>query len=138
MARPRPSRVSTGRATRATRTVYVWPEKAAKRLEPPLVFRLVVAQGPMHPIYLITSVRSPKTISDQAISALYRKRWGIELFYRHLKQTFQNRKLRSMTSENAAVELDWSLVGLQGLGLSAAAEMAKGDVPLLRISMCRS
>ena len=27
-------------------TVYVWPEKAVKSLEPPPVFRLVIAQGP--------------------------------------------------------------------------------------------
>ena len=116
-------------------TVYVWPEKAAKNLEPPLVFRLVVAQGPRHPIYLITSVRNPKTLSDREVRELYRKRWVVELFYRHLKQTFQKRKLRSLSAENAAVELEWSLVGLWGLGVSAAVEIAKDKVPLSRISM---
>lgn len=116
-------------------TVYVWPEKAAKGLEPPLVFRLVVAQGPRHPIYLLTSVRNPKTLSDQAVRELYRKRWLVELFFRHLKHTFQKRKLKSLSSANAAVELEWSLVGLWGLGLSAAVEIAKEEVPLSRISM---
>lgn len=116
-------------------TVYVWPEKAVKNLEPPLVFRLVVAQGPRHPIYLITSVRNRKTLSDREVRELYRKRWLVELFYRHLKHTFQKRKLRSLSSENAAVELEWSLVGLWGLGLSAAVEIAKDEVPLSRISI---
>jgi hypothetical protein len=116
-------------------TVYVWPEKAAKNLQSPLVFRLVIAQGPKHPIYMITSVRDPKTLSDRDVRELYRRRWGIELFYRHLKHTFQKRRLKSLTSENAAVELEWSLVGLWGLGLSAAVEIAKSKVPLSRISM---
>lgn len=116
-------------------TVYVWPDEAAKRRDPPLVFRLIVAQGPRSPIYLITSVLNPKTLSDRAVLDLYRKRWGVELFYRTLKQTFDRRKLRSKSSQNAAVELEWSLVGLWGLGLSAAVEMAKAQVPLSRISM---
>lgn len=116
-------------------TVYVWPDEAARRSDLPLVFRLIVAQGPRSPIYLITSVQNPKTLSDQAILDLYRKRWGVELFYRTLKQTFDRRKLRSKSSLNAAVELEWSLVGLWGLGLSAAVEMVKIQVPLSRISM---
>lgn len=116
-------------------TVYVWPDEAAKRLDPPLVFRLIVAQGPRSPISLLTSVRDPKILSDRAVLDLYRKRWGVELFYRTLKQTFGRRKLRSLSSLNAAVELEWSLVGLWGMGLSVAVELAKAQVPLSRISM---
>jgi hypothetical protein len=116
-------------------TVYVWPNEAAKRLHPPLVFRLIVAQGPRSPISLLTSVRNPKALSDRAVLDLYRKRWGVELFYRTLKQTFGRRKLRSLSSPNAAVELEWSLVGLWGMGLSAAVEIAQVQVPLSRISM---
>ena len=116
-------------------TVYVWPDEAARRFSPPLVFRLIVAQGPRSPISLITSVLSPKTLNDRAVLDLYRKRWGVELFYRTLKQTFGRRKLRSLSSQNAAVELEWSLVGLWGMGLSAAVEIAKVQVPLSRISM---
>ena len=116
-------------------TVYLWPDKAAKRRQPPLVFRLIVAQGPKHPIYLLTSVLSPDTLSDQQVFEIYKKRWGIELFYRHLKQTFQRRKLRSTCAANAAVELEWALVGLWALGLSAAVELARQQIPLKRISM---
>lgn len=116
-------------------TVYVWTDKAAMRLQAPLVFRLIVLQGPRHPVCLITSVRNAKTLSDRAVSDLYRKRWGVELFYRSLKQTFGRRKLRSTSPQNADVELEWSLVGLWGLGLSTAAELAKAEVPPSRISM---
>jgi hypothetical protein len=116
-------------------TVYVWTNKAAQHSEPPLVFRLIVAQGPKHPICLITSVQGAQTLSDRDIFELYKRRWGIELFYRHLKQTFGRRKLRSTSAGNASVELEWSLVGLWGLGLSAAAELAKTGTSLSRISV---
>lgn len=124
-----------GFARESNGTVYLWPEKAAKSKQPPLVFRLVVAQGPKHPIYLITSVLSAQTLSDQQVFEIYKKRWGIELFYRHLKQTFQRRKLRSTSADNAAVELHWALVGLWSLGLSAAVELARDQIPLRRISI---
>ncbi len=115
--------------------VYVWTDRAAKRQEPPLVFRLIRAHGPKHPICLLTSVLSPGTLSEGEVFDLYKQRWGIELFYRHLKQTFQRRKLRSTSAWNAAVELEWSLAGLWGLGLSAAAELAKTGTSLSRISV---
>ncbi|HVJ86160.1 MAG TPA: transposase [Caulifigura sp.] len=115
--------------------VYVWTDQAARRQDPPLVFRLIRAQGPKHPICLLISVLPRKTLRDRDVFDLYRRRWGIELFYRHLKQTFQRRKLRSTSVGNAAVELEWSLVGLWGLGLSAAAEIARTGIPLARISM---
>lgn len=115
--------------------VYLWPEKAAKKSQPPLVFRLIVAQGPRHPIYLLTSVLDPQELSDAQVFEIYKKRWGIELFYRHLKQTFQRRKLRSTSAANAALELDWSLIGLWAMGLFACVEMARAKIPLRRLSV---
>src|SRR4029078_5890421 len=97
-------------------TVYLWPDTAAKKNGPPLVLRLVVVNNGKHPVYLVTSVCSAKRLSDSQIVELYRRRWGIELFYRHLKQTFQRRKLRSTSAENARLELEWSLVGLWAMG----------------------
>lgn len=115
--------------------VDLWPEKAAKKSHPPLVFRLIVAQGPRHPIYLLTSVLDPQELSDAQVFEIYKKRWGIELFYRHLKQTFQRRKLRSTSAANAALELEWSLIGLWAMGLFACVEMARAKIPLRRLSV---
>lgn len=116
-------------------TVYVWPDKAARREQPPLVFRLVVVQGARHPVYLITSVLSSSVLTDQQVAGLYRHRWGIEVFYRHLKQTFGRRKLRSHNAQNARVELEWSLIGLWGIGLSASRELVSQGIPLQRLSL---
>jgi len=116
-------------------TVYVWPDKASRREQPPLVFRLVVVHGTRHPVYLITSILSPSVLTDRQVAGLYRHRWGIEVFYRHLKQTFGRRKLRSHNAQNARVELEWSLIGLWGIGLHASRELVLQGIPLERLSL---
>jgi hypothetical protein len=115
--------------------VYLWPDSAAQKNKPPLVLRLIVAQGGKHPVYLITSVLSARRLSDRQVCDLYRLRWGIELFYRHLKQTYQRRKLRSAQAENARLELEWSLLGLWAMALYAQVELARKEVPACKISM---
>ena len=64
------------------------------------------------------AVLSQRELTDQQLVELYRRRWGIEVFYRHLKQTFQRRKLRSARADNARVELTWSVLDLWVLGFS--------------------
>lgn len=59
----------------------------------------------------------------------------MELFYRHFKQTFGRRKLRSQRGENAEVEATWSLVGLWALGLHGQVELAYDAIPVSGISV---
>ncbi len=115
--------------------VYLWPDREAARDRPPLVLRLVVARGGRHPVYLVTSVRDEDLLSDQHRIQIYSMRWGIELFYRHFKQTFGRRKLRSQRGDHAEVEAIWSLLGLWSLGLHAEAELARQGVPARRVSV---
>ena len=103
-------------------TVYLWPDKAAAKKSPPLALRLIEVHHGKHPVYLATSVLSTKRLTDSQIVELYRRRWGIELFYHHLKQTFARRKLRSTSSDNARLELEWSLIGLWAMGFYALME----------------
>lgn len=117
--------------------VYLWTDKAAREKHPPLVFRLVVVQGRRHPVSLITSVIEKSRLSEQQIAELYRGRWGVEVFYRHFKQTFGRRKLRSHASNNARVELEWSLVGLWAIGLFASRELARQKIPIHRLSVAQ-
>src|SRR5207248_10130160 len=113
---------------------YRWPGRAARKHQPPLALRLVVAVGGKHPVYLVTNVPHSR-LSDAQVVEIYRRRWGIELFFRHLKQTFQRRKLRSTSAENARVELQWSLVGLWCLALYAQVELMKRGVDPQELSM---
>lgn len=119
-------------------TVYVWSDKAARHFQPPLVFRLVVVRSARHPVYLITSVTCRTQLTDAQIADLYRARWGVEVFYRHFKQTFGRRKLRSYSAENARVELEWSLIGLWLIGLYASQELRSQNTPLNRLSIAQS
>jgi hypothetical protein len=115
--------------------VYLWPDRQAKRKQPPLVLRLVVARGPRHPVYLVTSVLDETTLSDSQVVEIYALRWGIELFYRHFKQTFERRKLRSHLAENAELEATWSLLGLWAMMLHAEVILMEKGVPAKRISV---
>ena len=110
--------------------VYCWPDKAMKKLRPPLVLRLLHFQSSRGDVYLVTNVLEEKKLTDQQASEIYRRRWGIEVHFRSVKQTFGRSKLRSRTPECAEVELHWSLIGLWMLRLLAFKEqVAIGEPP---------
>ena len=118
-----------GCARQHEHTVYLWPDSAAKKNQPPLVLRLIVLHNGKHPVYLVTNL--PKSqLSDRQAGMIYEQRWGIELFFRSFKQTFGLRKLRSRSAENAKLELDWSLLGLWCVCLLGQRELvASGSDP---------
>ncbi|HSL71109.1 MAG TPA: IS4 family transposase, partial [Longimicrobiales bacterium] len=109
--------------------VYLWPDQAAQKQQPPLVLRLVVVQDGKQPVYLVTDL--PKSrLSDRQVATIYGARWGVEVFFRTFKQTFGCRKLRSRSARNAQLELEWSLVGLWGVCLLGSRELhASGQEP---------
>ncbi len=117
--------------------VYLWPDREAARNQPPLVLRLVVAHGGRHPVYLVTSVLEEAALSDQQVVEIYGLRWGVELFYRHFKQTFQRRKLRSHTADHAELEATWSLLGLWAMTLHMEMECACERIPARQLSVAR-
>lgn len=116
-------------------TVYLWPDRNARRSQPPLALRLVVVHDGRQSWSLITSVRSASRLSDRQIAELYRKRWGIELFYRHFKQTFGRRKLRSRTVEHVHCEADWCVVGLWAMLLHAGQHLHRRHIAPERVSV---
>jgi hypothetical protein len=59
------------------------------------------------------------------------------VFYRHFKQTFERRKLRSKAADNAQVEAEWSLLGLWAMALHAQSVLAADGVPARRLSVAR-
>lgn len=110
--------------------VYFWPDKAAKKQSPPLVLRLLHFRAGRCRMSVVTNVLDEQHLSVEQARELYQLRWGIELQFRTLKQTFGRRKLRSKTPERALVELDWSLLGLTMVQLFAVKErLALGEPP---------
>lgn len=127
-----------GYAQERENTVYLWPDRKGRQGQPPIALRLVVAHNGRHPVFLVTSVLSEKRLTDRQVVELYARRWGIELFYRSLKQTFQRRKLRSMNAENALLELTWSLAGLWAMGLYALKHFHQHQLPPRRLSCAQT
>lgn len=110
--------------------VYVWPDSAARKNKPPLVLRLIHLKGEHGDVYLLTNVLNVRRLSDAQAAKLYRLRWGIELQFRTLKQTFGRQTLRSRTPDRAYAELEWSLLGLWMIHLFAVKEQIRiGDPP---------
>jgi hypothetical protein len=110
--------------------VSLWPTQAAKRRLPPLVLRRIDVRVGKARVTLVTSVLSARRLSPALARRLYRLRWGVELQFRTLKQTFGRRMLRSRTPDRALVELDWSFVGLWLIQLFAVKEQIDlGQLP---------
>lgn len=109
--------------------VFLWPNAVARRRQPPIMLRLIEVKGDQGTMYLVTTVLSRRALSDSMFKRLYPLRWGIEIQFRSLKQTFGLGKLRSRNSAHALVELDWSIVALTIVQLLAVKEQRKLDVP---------
>jgi hypothetical protein len=110
--------------------VYCWPDAAARAGQPPLVLRHLQVRVGRRVMHLVTNVLDEQALTDAEAVRLYQLRWGIELQFRTVKQTFGRRKLRSKTPARASVELDWSLVGLWLIQLFAVKEQIEiGEVP---------
>jgi hypothetical protein len=126
-----------GVARETEQTVYLWPDRNAKKKQPPLVLRLIIVHDGKQTWYLVTSVLEKSTLSDADVAKAYQARWGIELFYRNFKQTFGRSKLRSLAADNAETEANWSLLGLWGMLLHAHVEQHRHHVPPERLSVAK-
>src|SRR5712692_103170 len=110
-------------------TVYLWPERNWS--EPPVVLRLIERSDGKKKMYLVTNVLDKKALSEKSAGVLYEMRWGVEVFYRSLKQTLEKRRMLSRTPEAAQCELTWALFGIWLLGLMTVERiLARGSDPL--------
>ena len=92
--------------------VHFWPNAVAAKKEPPLALRLLTFRVGKCEVHAVTNVLSERQLSVAQAVRLYRARWGVEVQFRSLKQTFGRSKLHSRTPELAEAELEWSLLGL--------------------------
>ena len=117
-------------------TVYLWPADQQHK-NPPLVLRLItLVDGRNRRMHLLSSVRDQTRLTDQTASQLYTLRWGVELYYRSLKQTLARRKLAGDSPATARIELRWSMIALWLLCLlGVKAIAAKGrDIKCLSVA----
>ena len=115
--------------------VYCWPDEAMRKKQPPLVLRLLRFHDGRGEVYLVTNILDDKELTAEQASLIYRGRWGIELQFRSLKQTYGRAKLRARTPEIAEIELHWSLLGLTMLQLLAMKEQTRAGEPADKTSI---
>lgn len=110
--------------------VYLWSEKAQRKRQPPMVLRRIDLRDGDRSMCLLTNVLDPQRLSDAQAARFYRWRWGIELWFRSIKQTLQRRKLRSDAPVQAALELRWAVLAMALLGLMGVkAQLERGGDP---------
>lgn len=100
--------------------VLLWPDKMVRKKQPPLVLRIIRVRDGRQPMALVTSALMERDLSDKQALAIYRRRWGIEVFMRTFKETFEKGQLLSGAPANAERELAWSFVALWSVQLLGA------------------
>lgn len=118
--------------------VCLWPNAAAKRKQQPIVVRLLEIKNELGSMYLVTNVLDERKLSIAALKRLYPLRWGIELHFRAVKQTYGRGNLRSRNAAHAIVELEWSLIALTMIQLLAIREQLKVDIPPEQASVAQA
>jgi DDE family transposase len=119
-------------------TVYLWPDELQKKnkQKPPLVLRLItLCDGRNRRMHLLTNVHDESRLSEAAACEFYTMRWGVELYYRALKQTLAHRKLASDAPETARMELRWAMMGLWLLSLMAVEQIGRSGKDVRRLSV---
>lgn len=119
-------------------TVYLWPQEHQQD-HPPLVLRLIVlTDGRNRQMHLLSSVLDKQQLSEAEVSQLYTMRWGVELYYRALKQTLRRRKLCGGSPLVARAELNWSMIGLWLLTLMGSGAILRSGGPPGCLSVARA
>jgi hypothetical protein len=103
--------------------VWLWPEGQRQKGSPPLALRLIRVQKGKQVWYLVTSLLEASQLTETEASRLYTRRWGVEGYFRTLKQTLEKSKMRSYTPKCAGCELDWSLLSLWMVSLLTKQEL---------------
>ena len=106
--------------------VWLWPQ--AKRDRPPLGLRQIEIETdrPDLPnVFLLTNLPAAD-LPDARAAELYRRRRGVEVFFRTAKQTLQSRSLRSRNPERALCEAERLILSVLLLGLLTAGAIAAG------------
>ena len=109
--------------------VLSWPQPVMKAGEPPLRLRLEQVRIGRSRMWMLTSVLDSSQLTRSQIVKLYKKRWGIEVEFRGLKQTLHRHDLKCRNYERVLVEMHWSLLAMAVAELFALKEQLAGSLP---------
>ncbi len=89
--------------------VLYWPQTAIDAGDPPIVLRLVAVMVGRKRMFLLTNELD---LTETQLQELYEARWGVEVFFRTVKQSYERAKLECRTPDNALIEIEWTLLGI--------------------------
>lgn len=119
--------------------VYLWPNEQQDRKEPPLKLRLIVIQDEgKRPIFLITSVLDPGELTHAEAREIYHARWGIEVFYRDIKQTLGHDGVHSRTPSSCYLEMTWALLSVWLLKLMTIRKLVAVGIDPRKVSIAKA
>jgi len=114
--------------------VFLWPRKFRTK-DKPLPVRLIRIKRGGKILFLMTSVFDSTKLSRDQARSLYAERWGIEVYFRSLKQTLGHRTMRSHAPTQARLEFEWTMIGAWVLGMMGVkARLQRQQHDLRRIS----
>ena len=107
--------------------VLCWPQGKQSKY-PPLRLRLVQVTIGKTKVFLLTSVLDREKLDRASMMQLYKKRWGVEVEFRGLKQTLKGSKLRCRNAARLYTELNWSILAMAIAELLALKEQIESDI----------
>ena len=117
--------------------VCLWPDKSQRKKQAPIVLRLLAVETNNQKMYLVTNVMDRSQLSVRDALEIYRRRWGVEVFFRELKETFARDRLKSRTPQHVVLELEWSLMALWSVQLLGVKELVARNMPPTELSLAR-
>lgn len=111
--------------------VFFWPDTVRRAGQPPLLLRLFQLHNGRHAIYLVSNELD---MSESTARELYQGRWGVEVFFRSLKQSCQRNKLHCGEPHNVLTELNWTLLGIWSAMFFGKQILHEQGTPLKQLS----
>jgi Transposase DDE domain len=110
--------------------VYLWPQEAQRKGQPPLPCRLIRVRGPhQRDVWLLTDVLEAARLPAAVAARYYRWRWENEGLFRTYKRTLAKVKLHSRTVALVHREAEGSLLATQLLLAQGALAVPGGQAP---------
>lgn len=116
--------------------VWVWPNHNVS--QPPVRLRLVQVVQKGRPVYLVTNILDAAELNAAAASEIYRRRWGIEVMYRSIKQTLDRATWLSRTAATVLAEHRATILGFWLLQIKSLLELKAARKPPHRWSPAAS
>jgi len=116
--------------------IWLWPK--TQSAAPPCVLRLLRLKRTHQEVYLVTNVLEPSQLTRAQAAEIYRRRWGIEVTYRSVKQTLNRSTWLSRTPSTVLAEHQGTLLGFWILQVISLEELARRKIDPRRWSPARA